>query len=435
MASPAHEQHDDHADSGGDHDDHRVDDRDSGAQKKADVPFLERARRWRQDHPRALVGIIVGVIALVAAGIAFFLYERTFVSTDDAEIDGNISSIGARVPGVVTHVYVEDNQHVNVGDPIADLDLADLEVAVAKAEADLALAQAENEASAPAVPITEQTNKTQIANSGGDIATASAQLAAAKKDAEAAKARVDQARAQARLADVDRVRSQALVKSGAVSQADLDQKAAASEAAESEVASADSALKAAEARVAQLEAQVGEARNRLEETKANAPKQVEIQKANVTSREAQIQAAQAELAQAKQNLSYGKIVAPVSGVIGKKSVNVGDHVEPGQPLVAIVQTSDLWVTANFKETQLEKMHPGERVKVHVDAYGTTFTGKVESMPGASGAKYSLFPPENATGNYVKVVQRLPVRLRLDPNQPGLDLLRPGMSVEPKVYVR
>ncbi|MGH7328616.1 MAG: HlyD family secretion protein, partial [Polyangiaceae bacterium] len=285
------------------------------------------------------------------------------------------------------------------------------------------------------VPITEQTNKTQIANSGGDIATVTAQIAAAKKDADAAKARVDQAQAQARLADVDRVRSQSLVKSGAVSQADLDQKAAASEAAGAEVSSAESALKSAEARVTQLEAQVGEAENRLEETKANAPKQVEIQKANVTSREAQIQAAQAALAQAKLNLGYGKIVAPVSGVIGKKSVNVGDHVDPGQPLVAIVQTDDLWVTANFKETQLTRMHPGERVKVSVDAYGTTFTGKVESMPGASGAKYSLFPPENATGNYVKVVQRLPVRVRLDANQPGLDLLRPGMSVEPKVYVR
>lgn len=409
--------------------------RDSGAQKKAELPFRVRARRWRQAHPRALVGIIAGIAVLAMAGIAFFLYERTFVSTDDAEIDGNISAIGARVSGVVIHVYVEDNQYVHAGDPIADLDPSDLDVAVAKAQADLALAQAQNEASAPAVPITEQTNKTQIANSGGDIATTSAQLSAARKDADAAKARVDQAEAQARLADVDRVRSQALVKSGAVSQADLDQKAAESEAARAEVSSAQSALKSAEARVAQLQAQVGEAQNKFEEAKANAPKQVEIQKANVTSREAQIQAAQAALAQAKLNLGYGKIVAPVSGVIGKKSVNVGDHVEPGQPLVAIVQTDDLWVTADFKETQLRRMHPGERVKVSVDAYGTTFTGTVESMPGASGAKYSLFPPENATGNYVKVVQRLPVRLRLDPNQPGLDLLRPGMSVEPKVYVR
>jgi len=200
--SAAEEQHDheEHEHPPDGHDDRHEDKRDSGAQKKKELPLRERAKRWREAHPRALVGILVGIALLATAGIAFVLYERTFVSTDDAEIDGNISAIGARVSGVVTRVYVEDNLYVRVGDPIADLDRADLDVAVAKAEADLALAQAQNEASAPVVPITEQTNKTQIANSGGDIATVSAQLAAAKKDADAAKARVAQAEAQAMLA-------------------------------------------------------------------------------------------------------------------------------------------------------------------------------------------------------------------------------------------
>ncbi|MEO8878421.1 MAG: HlyD family secretion protein, partial [Polyangiaceae bacterium] len=315
------------------------------------------------------------------------------------------------------------------------IDSADLQVAVAQAEANLALAQAQGEAQSPSVPITEQTNKTTIATGGGDVTSTAAQLAAAEKDADSARSALAKAEAENRLAQVNRERSQNLVATGAISQADLDQKAAAAAAAEAQVASAQAAVSAATQRIAQQRSEVGQAQDRLQEAKANAPKQVQIQEANVASKSAQTKAAQAALDQANLNLSYAKIVAPVSGIVGKKSVNVGDHVGPGQPLLAIVQTDALWVTANFKETQLERMHPGERVKISVDAFPGTFDANVESMPGASGAKYSLFPPENATGNYVKVVQRLPVRLSFVKGQAGLDRLRPGMSVEPKVFVR
>lgn len=398
-------------------------------------PAKERFLAWRREHPKAFLGIVLGLAVLVVGVVALILYLRTYESTDDAEIDGNISSIAPRVGGVVTGVFVVDNQYVKQGDLIAELDRSDLDVALAKAEANLALAQAQNEAETPSVPITEQTNKTSIATGGGDIATAAAQLSAAEKDVESSKARVEQAAASSRLAQMNVERSQALVKSGAVSQADLDRKTAAAQSAEAELAAAQATSASASARVAQLQAQVGVAENKLEETRANAPKQVAIQRANVSSKEAQIKAAEAALAQARLNIGYAKIVAPVSGIIGKKAVNVGDHVAIGQPIVAIVQTDDLWVTANFKETQLGKMHPGQKVRVSVDAYGKTYDATVTSLPGASGAQFSLFPPENATGNYVKVVQRLPVRIEFTKGQPGLELLRPGMSVEPKVWLK
>jgi membrane fusion protein (multidrug efflux system) len=399
------------------------------------VPIKERAAKWRAEHPKGFIAILLGLMFAVAGLVVLFLYMRTYESTDDAEIDGNISSLSARITGVATAVYVEDNQYVKQGPLLAEVDPSDLQVAVAQAEANLALAEAQGEAQSPAVPITEQTNKTTIATGGGDVASTSAQLAAAEKDEESARATLDKAEANNRLAQLDRQRSQNLVASGAISQADLDQKAAAAQAAAAELEAARAAVQSSSDKIAQQKSVLAEAESRLQEARANAPKQVQIQQANVASREAQIKAAQAALDQARLNLSYTRIVAPVSGIIGKKAVNVGDHVQPGQALFAIVQTDDLWVTANFKETQLERMYPGQKVNVSVDAFPGTLHATVESLPGASGAKYSLFPPENATGNYVKVVQRLPVRLKFEKGQAGLDRLRPGMSVEPKVYVR
>ncbi len=399
------------------------------------VPLRARAATWKGEHPKGFVAIVIGLMFAVAGAIGLFLYMRTYESTDDAEIDGNISNLSARITGVATAVYVEDNQYVKQGQLLAEIDPADLQVAVTQAEANLALAEAQGEAQTPAVPITVQQNRTTIATGGGDVAATSAQLAAAQKDSDSARAALDKAEANNRLAQIDRERSQHLVASGAISQADLDQKAAAAQAAAAELESARAAVQSATQKIAQQKSVLGEAESRLQEARANAPKQVEIQEANVASREAQIKAAQAALDQARLNLSYTRIVAPVNGIVGKKAVNVGDHVQPGQALFAVVQTDDLWVTANFKETQVERMYPGQKVKVSVDAFSGTLDATVENLPGASGAKYSLFPPENATGNYVKVVQRLPVRLKLDHGQAGLDRLRPGMSVEPKVYVR
>jgi membrane fusion protein (multidrug efflux system) len=430
------QKHDAREDSHTDHE--RSPDQKKGDEEKKEeppVPLKERAKAWKAEHPRGFVAILIGLMFAALGAVALFLYMRTYESTDDAEVDGNISDLSARITGVATGVYVEDNEYVKQGQLLADIDPSDLQVAVAQAEANLALAQAQGEAQSPTVPITQQTNATTIATGGGDVASTSAQLAAATKDAESARAALDKAEANNRLAQLDRERSQNLVASGAISQADLDQKAAAAQAAAAELESARAVVQSSQQKIEQQKAAVGEAASRLHEVKENAPKQVQIQQANVASRDAQTKAAQAALDQARLNLSYARIVAPVSGIVGRKAVNVGDHVQPGQALFAIVQTDDLWVTANFKETQLERMHPGEKVNVSVDAFPGTFHATVESLPGASGAKYSLFPPENATGNYVKVVQRLPVRLKLDKDQAGLDRLRPGMSVEPKVFVR
>jgi membrane fusion protein, multidrug efflux system len=194
-------------------------------------------------------------------------------------------------------------------------------------------------------------------------------------------------------------------------------------------------LEAAKARVAQQQAQMVALGSHLTEITANAPRQVATRKASVIMRQAALDLAKAQLAQAEKNLSYGKIVAPVSGVIAKKSVAVGDHVAPGQLLVALSQIDSLWVTANYRETQLELVRPGQPTTVHVDAIDTDFHGQVESVGGATGSRLSILPPENASGNYVKVVQRIPVRIRLDPGQNGLERLRIGMSVEPTVTVR
>jgi membrane fusion protein, multidrug efflux system len=396
---------------------------------------VERIRQWRAAHPRATWLIWGGLAVAVVVAVALWLHLRTYVSTDDAQIDADISSISARVSGVVTAVRVVDNQYVHAGDVLAELDPADFQVAVARAEASLAQARAQTEAQLPSLPITTTTTQTSRATSAADVEVARSELTAAERDVDSARARVAQAEAQARLAAVDYQRSVELRATNAVAQVDLDQHTAARDSANAELTAARAALESAKKRVDQHRERVAQAQSRLGETEKNAPKEVDIQAANIESRKASVKDAEAALEQAKLNLAYARIVAPVSGVVGRKSVNIGNHVTPGQQLLVIVQVDHLWVTANFKETQIHDMHPGQRARVGVDAYGVELDATVESMPGASGSRFSLFPPENATGNYVKVVQRLPVRLRILPNQRRYDELRPGMSVEPKVYIR
>ena len=398
-------------------------------------PSVARARDWLRDHPRRALAIVGALVVVVAGAVLLWFYLRTYESTDDAQIDGDISAIGARVSGTVTALSVKDNQTVKAGDVLLELDAAEYAVALAQAEANLAQAEAQAEAQRPNVAITESTSKTAIASSGSDLAGAAAELAALKQEQAAAEARLKEAEAKNKLAALDRSRAESLVASDAAPKEELDQKTSAADAAQAELVAARAAVDAAGKRLDQQRARIADALSRFEDARTNAPQQLDVQRATVASHAASVKAARAALDEARLRVGYTKLVAPVSGIVGKKSVNVGDHVEPGQQLLAIVQTGTLWVTANFKETQLARMHPGQRVRVAVDTYGTSFTGSVESMPGASGARYSLFPPENATGNYVKVVQRLPVRIRLDPHQPGLERLRPGMSVEPKVYLR
>jgi membrane fusion protein (multidrug efflux system) len=381
--------------------------------------------------------LIIAIVAFVAvaAGLIYYIHSRGYEDTDDAEIDGNMSSISARVPGTVRAVYVIENQSVKVGDPLVDLDPADLDVAVAEARAVLAQAEATLEAEGPNVPITETSNRASQASAGTDVASSIAGLAAARADIRQQTAALLQAEANDRTAEFEKDRATKLLQAGAVSASDYDNRfdTAASTAAAAEVSR--QALGAAKAREDESAAKVEAARVHLQEVKTNAPRQLASHRATVAVRKANVDVARAQLAQAELNRSYATVLAPVAGIIGKKAVNVGDRVSPAQELMALSDSSDLWVTANFRETQLERMRVGQAVKLHVDALGLDFTGVVYSLGGATGSRYSVLPPENATGNYVKVVQRIPLRIRLDPGQTGYDRLREGMSVEPKVHLK
>ena len=363
------------------------------------------------------------------------MHARRFEDTDDAQIDGNISSVSPRVSGPVLAVYVVENQVVKPGDLLAEIDPTDLKIAVDQAEAQVAQAQAQLDAEDPSVPITLTANETALISAQSDLAGAQAALNAARKEVAQLTAQVAQAEANDRTAQLEKERSQRLIAGGAIAQSDYDNHLNAAAASAANLDALKQSLSAAKDRVAQQQATIESLQSRFTEVKSNAPRQIATRKASVSWRQASLSLAKAQLAQAQTNLSYTKIVAPVGGIIAKKSVAVGDHVGPGQQILAISQTASLWVTANFRETQLEWMQPGQPATMHVDALGMDLHGTVESVGGATGSRLSVLPPENATGNYVKVVQRIPVRVRLDAGQPGLDRLRIGMSVEPQVRVR
>jgi membrane fusion protein (multidrug efflux system) len=407
----------------------------AGAEVERKSPMRERLSSWVHAHRRALP---VGLLALIVLGVAAFLllrYLGSFESTDDAQVDGNISAIGPRIDGTVIAVYVDDNQRVKAGDALVDLDPADHEVAVEQAEANLEQALYQHQGEVPAVPITAVTNRTSIETTKKDVASAKADLAAAERDYEAAVARLKEAIANNQIAQVELGRSRHLVDAGAVAREDYDEHQATADARAAQVTAAEAGVASQRQHVDEERAKLGEAQARSGQAEENAPQQLDQTSAGLRAREAAARAARAALDQARLNLGYTHVVTPVSGIVGEKSVNVGDRVQAAQELLGVVQVDNLWITANYKETQLRRMHPGQRADVHVDALDETFGGYVESLPGASGARYSLLPPENATGNYVKVVQRLPVRIRLDSGQRDADRLRPGMSAEPRVWLR
>jgi len=382
---------------------------------------------------RAVLGVVAGLLA--ASGLAYYVHSRGYEETDDAQIDGDISSVSPRVAGTVLAVRVQDNQTVNARDVLVELDPADLDVALAQAKAQLAQAEAELDAEDPSVPIVETSNRASQSTASSDVSSSVATLAASRAEIEQLSSQLIQAEANDRTAQVEKDRSTKLVATGAVTASDFDNRANTAAATAANVDALRHALAAAKAREGESLAKVDAARTHLDEVRSNAPRQVATRRANVAVRRANVELAKAQLAQASLNRSYATVRAPVSGIIGKKTVNLGDRVSPGQELLALSETDNLWVTANFRETQLARIHPGQHVTIHVDAIGGEFTGVVDSIAGATGAKYSVLPPENATGNYVKVVQRIPVRVRFDPGQPDLERLRQGMSVEPSVALR
>jgi membrane fusion protein, multidrug efflux system len=391
---------------------------------------LARARK----RERLRVAVAGGILLLVV-GLGYYLHSRNFESTDDAQVDANISNIGARVAGTVIRVDVAENERVRADDPLADIDPTDLSVALAQAKAQVAQAAAQLAAEDPSVSITETSNATAMTNAAANISSASAALAGAEHDAEQAVAHLEEARANRRTADLDLKRGRELVDHDAISRADFDRRQSEAMAAAAVVQGAQKSVEAARARVTQQEALMAGIRSRLTEVRKNSPRQVESQQATRAYRQANLELAEAQAHQAQLNLGYATVRTPVAGIVARRAVNVGDAVAPGQTLAAITQTDDVWITANFRETQLKHMRPGQRVTIHVDALSRDFGGWVESLGGATGSRVSLFPPENATGNYVKVVQRIPVRIRFDGGQADLDRLRPGMSVVPKVRVR
>ena len=376
-------------------------------------------RSARRVPIRARVAIGAALVVLVA--VLYWLHARRYEDTDDAQIDGNVSAVSSRVSGTVTAVHVEDNQRVHAGDVLVELDPTDLEVAVVQARAAVAQAEAAYAAEQPSVSMTETSNLAAVRGAEADVDGARTDLEAAQRDSE-------QAEASARLAESQLARAKQLVAGGSISPSDYDQRAAAADVAR---ATAQAARQRLEGRRARLAA----ALTRQREVVQNAPRQLVTRQATLRVREANLALAQAQLRQAQLNLGYARILAPADGVIGRRTVNVGDRVQPGQQLAALTQTGDLWVTANFRETQIRLMQAGHPAEVHVDALSRDYRGVIESFAGATGSRYSLLPPENAAGNYVKVVQRVPVRVRLEGGQPELDRMRPGMSVEVTVKVR
>jgi membrane fusion protein (multidrug efflux system) len=384
---------------------------------------------------RALLTVLLVGVAFSTTGFFYWSYTQTYESTDDAQVDGHLNSISARIAGMVTAVYFDEDQSVKAGDLVAEIDPRDFQVTLSQAQAELAQKQAEIEVTNPNVPIVAESSQTTIETSRADVATAEAAVAGAERDYLAAQGRLREAEANDVKARDDLGRYKALVDKDEIPRQVYDQAVASANVTAAAVDTARAAAEASQKLVDQRRAQLVQAQSRLSEAGANAPHQLAISRANVAAKQADAQVAKTRLEMARLNVSYTKIYAPVSGVISKRSVEVGNHVQPGQQLFLLAQISDLWVTANFKETQLAHIHPSQRASIYVDAFSNRLNGYVESMPAATGAIMSLLPPENATGNYVKVVQRLPVRIRFDKNQQGLDRLRPGMSVVPKVMLQ
>jgi len=347
----------------------------------------------------------------------------------------------------VLEVPVEDEQYVKAGDVLVRIDPKDYAVALASAEADLAAAEAALQSSRTDIPITSATTDSQLKAARSTRVDANASLMSAQRQLSAAEARLSTVQAQVREAEAtykkaadDVARYKLLVGKDEIPQQQYDTAVAAADAAKATVDARRAAVAEAEQNIRVAQSAIDQGNARIVSADASiqsaltAPQQVAVSQARSRSAEAQVAQRKAAVEQAKLNLGYCTVAAPVNGIIGKKTVEVGTNIAPGQQLMALIPLDDLWITANFKETQLRLMKAGQPVKFTVDAYGREFKGKVSGIGGASGSRLSLLPPENATGNYVKVVQRIPVRIDIDPNQNNDHHLRPGMSVVPTVYV-
>src|SRR6266404_3587886 len=397
----------------------------------SDKPYTPPVRRSRKR--RRTVVILATIVVVLVAGLFLWRYLSSYESTDDAQGDVHLYPVSARVSGYVIRVNVNDNQWVEKGTVLVEIDPTDYQVAVAQAQANLANAEHTAQSLNITVPITSVSTSSQLESASSGIEDASAGVIAAEKQLTAAHAQLEQAEANDVKAQDDLHRYKLLVDKREVAPQIYDQALASAKSSTATVAAASANESAAEQFIQQ-------ARSRLTQAAANhksaetGPQQVLSTRARVRAAIADVEQRRALLQQAQLNLQYTKVIAPVSGDVNK-TVVVGLNVQNGQQLLTVVPLDEVWVTANFKETQLKNMRVGQRAKIHVDSTGQNLKGHVDSIAGATGPLFSLLPPENATGNYVKIVQRIPVKIILDSGENRDRQLRPGMNVVPDVYLQ
>jgi len=397
-------------------------------------PVAETEIEQPKSRRRGIIIVVVAVLVVVA--VALWWHSTFTEDTDDAQVNGHLIQVSSRINGQVLKVDVEENQLVKAGDTIAELDPKDFDVAVENAEAALASAEANAAAANVNVPITSINTGSNLTSAGADVSGTHAGVEQAEQQLEAAHAQVAKAEADLVKAEADLTRYKPLVEKDVISKQQFDAAVAARDGAKASLNNAQAGERAARDGVRVAHDKESQAQASLKSAETG-PQQVAVQSAHAKQAQAQVEQAQAQLDQAELNLSYTKIVAPAAGIITRKSVEVDQNVGVGQNLLTLVSLDDLWITANFKETQLRHMSAGQPVEISVDATGKKYHGKVTQIGGATGSVLSLFPPENATGNYVKVVQRVPVRIDFTDlkNEDPDHLLRPGLSVEPSVRVK
>jgi len=402
------------------------------AQPPSDSEARYQRRAELLGSPRAKLGVLLAVALLLAAGVVLWRYFGSYESTDDAQIDGHINAVSARVSGHVAKLNVEDNQYVESGAVLVEVDPTDYEVAVARARAEYADAQAQAAAAGINVPMTSVSTSSQVAGSEAGVSNAKAGIAAARQQFAAVQAQVVEAEANNARVQADLARYKQLIDKQEISQQQYDQAVAAAKGGAAGLGAVRAAADAAAAQVEQAQGRLLQADAELR-TAQTAPQMMRAMRSRALSAQANADRKKADLQQAELNLQYTKIVAPVNGIVSNRTVEVGQNLQTGQEMMKIIPLEDLWVTANFKETQLKNLKAGQAAEIVVDASGKTYKAHVDSIAGASGARFSLLPPENATGNYVKVVQRIPVKIVFEPGETRAHDLRPGMSVVPKVW--